>query len=215
MRKICHYFLFFTFIIVCSPFAVQEVSTSVVTVKASTSRMNQVMRILEENGVKLSETVFCFDFDETLAMKVGICKGREFKLLPCPDRIRTYRQTFSAAFENSVHTLDYFYITNVADANFNRLGVKEAYQILDFDVIDLVSKLKKEVFFVGVCSSLAADEDKYTFMENKIGLDREKFIFGGGSKPKAICEYLEKVMKPDITISAIVLIDNSPEHTNE
>jgi len=121
MRKICHYFLFFTFIIVCSPFAVQEVSTSVVTVKASTSRMNQVMRILEENGVKLSETVFCFDFDETLAMKVGICKGREFKLLPCPDRIRTYRQTFSAAFENSVHTLDYFYITNVADANFNPL----------------------------------------------------------------------------------------------
>jgi hypothetical protein len=203
--------LFFTFIIVFSPFAAEEISTSVVTVKASTSRMDQVIGILEENGVKLSETVFCSDFDETLATTVGFHKDHEFKLLTCPDRKRTYKKAFSAAFEKFEYNLDFFDITNMSDTSDNNLRIKEAYEILDFDAIDLISKLKKEAFFVGVCSSLSGDEDKYTFMENKIGLERDKFIFGGGSKSQAICGYLEKLKKPDIKISTIVLLDNSEE----
>jgi hypothetical protein len=209
MKKIFHSFLFFTFIVIFSPLAA-ETPASITTIKESTSRMNQVIGILEKHNVKLSETAFFFDFDETLATTVGVYQEHEFKLLTCPDRIRTYKEAFSAAFKGSEYNLDSFFLTAVVGKDCNYLNIRERYEFLDGDVLDLISKLKKESFFTGVCSALEANEDKYVFM-SIAALEKNSFIFGGGGKPQAICGCLEKVKKPDVTISAIVLLDNSGE----
>lgn len=45
----------------------------------------------------------------------------------------------------------------------------------------------------------------------EVGLDRERYIFGGGGKPQAICEHLKEITHTNFNISTIVLIDNSDE----
>lgn len=210
MKKIFHSFLCFTFIFIFSSNAAENL-TSIVTVKKSTSHMKEVMGILEGEQVKLSETVFLFDFDETLATTVGTYKDSEFKLLPCPDRTRTYRNVFSAAFENSGYGLNNFYLTAIMGKNSNYLPVVEHYEFLDGDVVELITQLKKEGVFVGVCSGLAGNSDKFDFM-SIVGLESEKYIYGGNGKPQAVCENLPYIIKKNSPMSTIVLIDNSDEN---
>ncbi|MGV8949179.1 MAG: hypothetical protein ACOH2E_07460 [Candidatus Paracaedibacter sp.] len=210
MKKIFHSFLCFTFIFIFSSNAAENIA-SIITIKESTSHMNQIVQILERHKVKLSETVLLFDNDETLATTVGTYKDREFKLLPCPDKFRTYKKVFSAAFENSGYELNNFYFTAIKDVNFDYLPVHEHYEFLDSDVIELIAKLKKEALFVGVCSGLPANSVKIDFM--KIAdLESDKYIYGGNGKPQAVCGYLQNAMTLNTHISTIVLIDNSDEN---
>lgn len=207
MKKIFHSFLCFTFIFSSNA---AENLTSIVTVKKSTSQMNEVVGILENQQVKLSETIFFFDFDETLVTTVGTYKDSEFKLLACPDRTRTYKKVFSAGFENSGYELNNFYLTAIIGKDFNYLRVLEHYEFLDRDVVELIVKLKKALF-VGVCSGLAANSDKFDFMKIA-GLESETYIYGGNGKAQAVCEYLPNIMTQNSPISTIVLIDNSDEN---
>jgi hypothetical protein len=179
---------------------------SIITIKESTSQMNQIVQILEKHKVKLSETVLLFDNDETLATTVGTYKDSEFKLLPCPDKFRTYKKVFSAAFENSGYELNNFYFTAIKGVNFDYLPVHE-----DYEFIELIAKLKKEALFVGVCSGLPANSDKIDFMKI-VDLESDKYIYGGNGKPQAVCEHLPKIITPNTPISTIVLIDNSDEN---
>lgn len=210
MKKIFHSFMCFTFIFIFSSNAAENIA-STRTIKESTSQMNQILQILENHKVKLSETVLLVDYDETLAMTVGTYKDSEFKLLPCPDKARTYKNVFSAAFENSGYELNNFYLTAITGKDFNYLRVREHYEFLDKDVIQLITQLKEKALFVGVCSGLPANSDKFDFMKIA-GLESETYIYGGNGKAQAVCEYLPNIMTQNSPISTIVLIDNSDEN---
>ncbi len=206
MRKFCNSFLFFAFILVFSTFATDRGQTSVEIIKVKVSQMSDVIRILEENNVTLQETAFFADFDETLATTVGAYKENEFKFLPCPDRIRTYKQVFAAAFEKSLHNLDNFDLNSLLNSRYSDSpAYNERYEVLDKGATNLIATLCEYAGFLGVCSALPVSSHKNDFMEY-IGLDKDDYIYAVNGKSQAIYEKINQLSKK---ITTVVLIDNS------
>lgn len=212
MRKIYNYFLFFVFVIAFSSKAAElsgeewsEESNDIPTiVKHSLSQMKEIVPFLKAKKVSLKETVFFFDFDETLALTVGEYKGDQFLLLPSPDRKRTYGEVFRAAFEDREEDFDSF--------DFKRMKhASQRYGILDQDAEDVIRALKEEALFVGVCSGLPieADYGRLRFLRD-LGLDKNQYIHASDKAQAAYRKLAELVsLNPQIKISAFVLIENS------
>lgn len=210
MRKVYNCFLFFTFVLVFSSFATDRGQTSVEIIRVKVSQMSEVIGILEKNNVTLKETAFFSDFDETLATTVGTYQGHEFQFLSCPDRIRTYKEVFAAAFQKSQHNLYAFDFMNLSDSRYSETPVSERYEVLDKGVTNLIGRLCEDAGFVGVCSALPGNDEKNNFMEY-VGLDKENYIYAENGKPQAIYKCLESITQTNKNITTIVLIDNSGE----
>jgi|GEM_PF-3188762 len=218
MRKIYNCFFFFVFIIAFSSRAAELseeewsgesnflLNDIPIIVKHSVSQMKEILPFLKEKKISLKETVFFFDFDETLAMTVGEYKGDQFLLLPSPDRKRTYGEVFRAAFENQEEDFDSF--------DFKRMKhTTQRYGILDPDAGNIIQALK-EALFVGVCSGLPieAEYGRLGFLRD-LGLEKSQYIHAK-DKAQAICNKLRTIISldPKAEISAVVLIENSKEH---
>jgi hypothetical protein len=185
MRKLYNSLLFFTFIFVISSLATEEISKSIITVKAQVSRMDDVMGVLKLHSVNLTETAFFFDFDETLATTVATHKDYEFRLLPCPDRIRTYKKAFSGAFQNSSFNLIDFDLMSLPKDRYSDVEIEERYEVLDGNVNNLVCELCENACFVGVCSALPGNDAKKDLMKY-VGLSKESYLYAQQGKPQAI-----------------------------
>lgn len=177
-----------------------EYSESMVTIiNLKTSKMSEVLEILNNNGVNLKETAFIFDFDETIALSTLIYKDIKFKLIPSPEKVRTYKNVFEAPFKKYSRSLDTKLI--------NILGVEKSYEILDDGVIDLSAELTKNAGFVGVCSGLPLEESKKEILKS-VGIDEGKYFYAREGKADVIYDQINKLIEDNL-ITAIVLLDNS------
>lgn len=158
----------------------------------------------------LKETAFFSDFDETLATTVGTYQGHEFKFLSCPDKKRTYKEVFNAAFQKSPYNLYTFDFMNLSDSRYSETPVSERYEVLDKGVMNLIGQLCEDAGFVGVCSALPRNDEKNDFMKY-VGLDKENYIYAENGKPQAIYKRLESITQTNKNITTIVLLDNSEE----
>ena len=205
MRKLYNTLLFFMVIFVISSFAAEE-TPKPNTIKTKASQMSEVIGILELHGVKLKNTFFFFDFDEVLAKTVATFNDHEFKLLPCPDKDRTYQEVFLAAFQGSSFVLKGFKLPR---DRYSDVSLEERYEVLDEGTIDLVCELCEYARFVGICSGIPRDQSREELMDY-VGLDKEHYFYSEQGKHQAIYDCLkEEVKESDKEVAAIVLLDNS------
>ncbi|MBX9697424.1 MAG: hypothetical protein K2X53_05010 [Alphaproteobacteria bacterium] len=173
----------------------------------SADSMAKILGMLEQHGVKLHETAFFFDFDETIATMVADWSGHTYHLLASPDLYRTYVEAFNQA-RNELKVSDDRLLRPT-----NILWGHSHYEVLDDTIVELIVQLKAKGAHVGVCSALQANQDKLNMLK-KVGIDPKDYTYASGGKAKTIEQYLQHNLQKQ-KVSTIVLIDNSFKYALE